>query len=234
MASGSGADNTDTVPRSHAYRVGAALLVGSAVVGLSVWAASDTGAGAIKPTYDKTTGKLTQLSYDSNHDGRPDTWTDMDGTRPLRARIDRNGDGTIDRWEEYDETGALAKVGISRRNDGRADAWITRPGGASIQRVEVSSTGDEHKIDRWEYYDPSRPGSNDAGMLVRVEEDTVGDGRPHKWETYKDGALESVAFDEDGDGKPDRRLVYQNATLRAIETHPDADGRFTVRQQVTR
>ena len=98
----------------------------------------------------------------------------------------------------------------------------------------MSSTGDEHKIDRWEYYDASKPGPNDLGTLVRIEEDTVGDGRPHKWETYRDGVLESVAFDEDGDGRPDRRLVYQNATLSLIESHPDADGRFTVRQRVAR
>lgn len=224
----------DTVPRSHVFKVAAALVVGSAVVGLSVWAASDTGAdAAIKPTYDKTTGKLTELSYDSNHDGRPDTWTEMDGTRPLRSRIDVNGDGMIDRWEFYDETGALAKVGFSRGNNGHADAWISKPGSTSIQRVEISSTGDEHKIDRWEYYDPSKPGPDGLGALVRVEEDSVGDGRPHKWETYRDGVLESVAFDEDGDGRPDRRLVYKNAALSAIESHPDADGRFTVRHTVT-
>src|SRR5262245_13149036 len=176
---------------------------------------------------------MPELSYDSNHDGRPGTWTDMDGSRPLRSRIDRNGDGTIDRWEEYDAAGALAKVGLSRRNDGHPDAWISRPNDASIQRVEISSTGDEHKIDRWEYYDPSKPGSNGLGLLVRVEEDPVGDGRPHKWETYRDGVLESVAFDEDGDGKPDRRLVYQDAKLTLIESEPDAHGRFTVRHTVT-
>jgi hypothetical protein len=222
------------MPRPQAYRIGAALVVGSVLVALSVWAASDTGAdAAIKPIYDKTTGKLTELAYDSNHDGRPDTWTDMDGTKPLRARIDRNGDGKIDRWEEYDAAGNLSRVGFSRRNDGHADSWISRPSDKGIQRMEISSTGDEHRIDRWEYYDPSSPGPDGGGLLVRVEEDTVGDGRPHKWETYRDGVLESVAFDEDGDGKPDRRLVYQNAALSVIESRPDADGRFTVRQRVT-
>jgi hypothetical protein len=216
------------------FRIGAALVVGSAVVGLSVWASSDTGSKSdVKPTYDKTTGKLTQLSYDSKHNGRPDTWTDMDGTRPLRTRIDRNGDGKVDRWEEYDDAGALARVGFSRRDNGRADAWISHPSDHGIQRVEISSTGDEHKIDRWEYYDPSKPGAGGNGALVRVEEDTVGDGRPHRWETYVDGLLETAAFDEDGDGHPDRRLVYRNGMLSMIETHPDAAGRFTVRQRVT-
>src|SRR2546423_12825055 len=75
-----------------------------------------------KPTYDKTTGKLTELTYDRNKNGRIDTWTDMDGTRPLRSRIDLDEDGTIDRWEYYSDEGELLKVGFSRKKDGRPDA----------------------------------------------------------------------------------------------------------------
>ena len=183
---------------------------------------------AIKPTYDQKTGKLTELAYDSNHDGRPDTWTDMDGARALRTRIDRDGDGKIDRWEEYDAAGALARVGFSRKNDGKADAWATPGKDQSIERIEISSKGDEHHIDRWEYYGPAAAGSEGTGPLLRVEEDTKGDGKPHKWETYQNGALETVSFDEDGNGTPDRRFTYRNAALALIESKPAPDGRFTV------
>lgn len=214
----------------------AAVLIGVAVLGLSAWAyAGRKGpAAAVHPTYDKTTGKLTQLAYDSNGDGRPDTWTDMDGARPLRSRVDQNGDGKIDRWEEYDASGALVKVGVSTKDDGRPDAWTTPTGDALLQRVDISTTGDERRIDRWEYYDRSKAGANGKGILVRAEIDTLGDGKPHKWETYRDGALEAVAFDEDGDGKPDRRLTYQGSALAAIESHPDASGRFSVRTELRR
>lgn len=215
------------------HRDVAGVLIGMAILGLSAGACSaQKDTSAVQPTYDKTTGKLTQLSYDSDHDGRPDTWTDMDGTRPLRTRIDRNGDGKIDRWEEYDATGALVKVGISTKNDGRADAWIVSGGDASIERVEISSTGDEHKIDRWEYYARSNADPDGKGALIRVEQDTKGDGKPHKWETYRDGALETVAFDEDGDGKPDRRFTYQGSALTLIESHADSSGNFSVRTVV--
>ena len=54
---------------------------------------------------------------------------------------------------------------------------FSRPDG-KIARVEISSTGDETAIDRWEYYE--------GGQLVRVEEDTNGDGRADKWETYEE------------------------------------------------
>jgi hypothetical protein len=184
----------------------------------------------IRPTYDKSTGRLTQLEYDANHDGRVDTWMDMDGTRPLRSRIDQNGDGKIDRWEEYDATGAIVRVGFSRRDDGKPDAWLRAADEHGLQCLEISSSGDEHKIDRWEYYEHGGPAGQ--GTLVRAEEDTAGDGRPHKWESYRAGTLETVAFDEDGDGQPDRRLTYQNAALVLIETRREADGHFAVRTAV--
>jgi len=211
-----------------------AILVPIAIVNLSACAnsAEKRRDAAIHPTYDRQTGKLTQLAYDSDHDGRLDTWTDMDGTKPLRTRIDRNGDGKIDRWEEYDASGALVKVGFSRRDDGKADAWISSRRDDAIERIEISSTANEQKIDRWEYYDSSKAGRDGKGALVRAEEDTRGDGKPHKWETYRDGALETVAFDEDGDGVADRRFSYRAAALILIESHPDRSGRFTVRTEV--
>src|ERR1700751_5389607 len=85
-------------------------------------ACSDPGRENIRkttvPPYDKNTGRLTQLTYDRNHNGKIDTWTDMDGTRPVMSRIDLNEDGKIDRWEYYDAGGTLLKVGFSRKDDG--------------------------------------------------------------------------------------------------------------------
>jgi antitoxin component YwqK of YwqJK toxin-antitoxin module len=169
-------------------------------------------------TYDKATGKLTELTYDRNQNGKIDTWTEMDGTRPLRSRSDLDEDGKIDRWEYYDEKGALTKVGFSRKQDGRADAWAFPGPDGKVERVEISSTADEKKIDRWEFYD--------AGALARVEEDTNGDGRADKWETYESGAVKTAAMDENGDGRPDRRLTYAGGALVLIESEPDASGTF--------
>jgi hypothetical protein len=171
-----------------------------------------------KPTYDKTTGKLTQLTYDRNKNGKIDTWTDMDGNRPLRSRIDLDEDGTIDRWEYYGDKGELLKVGFSRKKDGKPDAWAYSGAGGKVDRVEISSTCDEHKIDRWEHYD--------ASGLVNAQEDNNGDGRIDKWEAYAGGALKAAAFDENADGKPDRRLTYDNGQLTLIETDPNPSGTY--------
>jgi hypothetical protein len=161
-----------------------------------------------RATYDKSTGKLKELTYDSNANGRIDTWTEMDGARALRSRIDRNEDGKIDRWEYYDDSGRLLKVGFSRRDDGKLDAWAFSGSDGRVNRIEIASSGDEQKVERREFYEPSLAGAGEPTALVRAEEDTNGDGRIDKWETYENGAVKTVAFDENGDGTADRRLSY--------------------------
>jgi hypothetical protein len=175
-------------------------------------------------SYDKSTGKLKELTYDADKDGRVDTWTEMDGARAVRSRIDRNQDGKIDRWEYYGDTGRLVKVGFSRKDDGKPDAWAYSGADGRVERIEVSSAGDEHKIDRWEHYD--------VAGLTAAEEDQDGDGTVDKWETYEGGALKTVAFDENHDGKPDRRLTYQAGALVLIETQPDGAGHYGSRVEV--
>lgn len=186
-----------------------------------------------RPSYDDRTGRLKELTYDANGNGRIDTWTEMDGARPVRARIDRDEDGTLDRWEYYDEQGLLRKVGFSRSNDGKPDAWAYPGPDGAIGRVEVSSIGDENRIDRWEQHAPG--GTPDRpGQLLSAAEDSTGDGRPDKWETYEGGVLRTVEFDHDGDGKPERRLTYEQGELVTIETRPDGAGGYLRRERVSR
>jgi hypothetical protein len=173
----------------------------------------------IAPAYDPATGKLTELAYDSNHNGRIDTWTAMDGARPLLTRVDTNEDGKLDRWEYYDAKSNLLKVGFSRADDGHANAWAFAGSDGSVSRIEISSVSDEKKIDRWEHYD--------TGGIASAEEDTDHNGIADKWESYESGIVKSAAFDENGDGKPDRRLTYSAGVLVTIESEPDASGVFT-------
>jgi hypothetical protein len=183
---------------------------------------------SIRPTYDKATGKLTELTYDSDQNGRIDTWTEMDGNRPVRSRIDRNEDGRIDRWEYFDAQGRLEKVGFSRRDDGVPDGWAFAGPDGGVRRIELSSVRDERRIDRWEYYEHAAAGGTPQG-LSRAEEDQDRDGRVDKWETYANGAIRTVAFDENADGLADRRFTYDGSALALIESQPDATGRFATR-----
>lgn len=201
-------------------RFGAVLLlwaVGALPTGCSR-SASTAEKAAITPTYDPNTGRLTELAFDSNHNGKVDTWTEMNGNRPVRTRIDRNEDGKVDRWEYYDEHSKLVKIGFSRSDTGTADAWAFPGVDGKPREIEISSSADENKIDRWEHYE--------GDTITSAEEDTNGDGRVEKWESYEGGVLKTASFDENGDGKPDRQLTYAAGVLIAIDTEPDGSGHF--------
>jgi len=170
----------------------------------------------ITPVYDQQ-GKLQLLKYDSKGNGQVDTWSYMDGARIVRIEIDQDGDGTIDRWEYYDADQKIEKVGMSRLNDGKADAWSFAGADGAIARIEVSTHRDD-TIDRIEYFEHE--------VMVRAEEDGDGDGRPDKWETYDGGRLTSVAFDTEHRGVADRRLTYGPGGAARMEVDAKGDGRF--------
>ena len=67
---------------------------------------------------------------------------------------------------------------------------------------------------------------------MRTDEDTNGNGAQDKWQTFKDGAVETASFDENADGRPDRRLTYERGVLVLIETEPDGNGRYATRVEV--
>ena len=177
---------------------------------ICTWAASSCADAAaqreararIQPTYDSTSGRLAKLEYDSNGNGKPDTWAYMEGPRLIRLEADENEDTRIDRWEYYRpaEAGAAAQTKQFPERIDRA----TRLDG---------------QVSRREFFERTQ--------MVRVEEDTDANGATDKWETYSDGALTVLALDSSGKGKPDRRLVYRpDGSLDRIETDPDGSGRF--------
>jgi len=176
---------------------------------------AQTPSTKLEPIYNKKTGKLEVLKYDSNGDGKFDTISYMDGARIVRIEIDRDEDGKVDRWEYYGPGQKLEKVGSSRANDGIEDAWSILDANGKIVRTEVAAKRDG-KPNRFEYYTDS--------ILTRVEEDTDGDGRIDKWEAYEGQRLASVAFDVQHRGRPDRRLLYGKDGSAAMEIDAAGDG----------
>jgi hypothetical protein len=63
--------------------------------------------------------------------------------------------------------------------------------------------------------------------MTRAEEDTTGDGKVDKWETYAAGTLSVLALDTLGTGRPDRRLVYgPDGRFEREETDATGPGHF--------
>ena len=172
--------------------------------------------------YDRETGRVRRLTFDFDRNGHNDAVSIMDGTHIDHIELDFDEDGKVDRWDFYQGGPSLKYVGLSRRHDGVMDSRAFYGPAGDLLRIEVS-TGSDGRFNRVEFYE------NEA--LVRSEEDTNGDGRPDKWETYrpnKDTAapneppyvIASVAFDDSGRGTPERRLVYdENGRTVRIE-HP--------------
>jgi hypothetical protein len=173
-----------------------------AVASLVIVAACSGAPGEqrVQAEYDKTTGKLSQLTVDVKKDGKPNITSYMDGTKFVRIEIDANEDGKIDRWEYYGSDQRLARVGFSRADDGIADAWAFQGPDGALARVEVATKRDG-KVNRTEFYD--------RGALTRAEEDTDTNGRIDKWEQYEAGALVSVSFDTTKSGKPTTTIDYR-------------------------
>ena len=176
----------------------------------------------MSPEYDKATGKLTLLKYDSNGDGKVDTWSYMDGARVIRIEIDKDQDGKIDRWEYYDANQKLEKIGTSRMQDGKEDSWAYLAPDGTIARIDVSTKHDG-KVNRVEHYEKD--------VLVAAEEDDDGDGKVDKWETYDGPRLASIAFDTTHRGTPDRRLIYGADGTARLEVDPAGTGAFVAVNQ---
>jgi len=191
------------------FSVKAATLIVCAIAFVACAAPDRSQSDSPAAEYDRGTGRLQRLAFDSDDDGRNDAAGILDGTRVKHIELDSNGNGAIDRWDFYDEEGRVARVGMSRRDDGVMDAVAVMGPDQHLIRMEVS-TGRDGRFDRLEFYQ--------AGRLARAEEDTDGDGRVDKWEAYRSNPrtgpgeppvlLSSVAFDDDARGRPTRRLVY--------------------------
>lgn len=77
---------------TRGFRSGAGLLIlgGILAAGCDRPASTPSGSDQIQPSYDPGTGRLTRLSYDSNSDGKHDTWAFMDGPRLIKLEADEN------------------------------------------------------------------------------------------------------------------------------------------------
>jgi hypothetical protein len=202
---------------SHPPDAPALAVLICALAAASACGGADPAPKRVSPVFDKETGQLQMLKFDSDGDGNVDTWSYMAGSRVLRIEIDRNQDGKVDRWEYYGADTSLEKVGSSRADNGKPDTWMFSDAGGAVIRMEIATRGDG-KPNRVEHYE--------HGVLVSAEEDTDGDGKVDKWETYAGSRLASAAFDTSRRGTPDRRLVYGEDGSARVEVAANEDGRF--------
>ena len=175
---------------------------------------------SVVPSYDDYSRQLLQLSADHDGDGRFDQWTYLEGNRPLRGEADVDADGRIDRWEYFDADGKVSTIGSASRNDGVEDTWTSTAATATGETHIATSPRRDRVRNRHAFYK--------GQTLLRVEEDTNGDGLIDKWDRYEGAVLREVGFDVSfSKGRPDRRTLYDaQGRFVAIEIDADGEGRF--------
>jgi hypothetical protein len=152
---------------------------------------NDASIPEVEPVYDATTGRLRALQYDSNGDGKIDTWNYMNGSQVVRVEVDRDGDGRVDQWQYYEGShGSIARVESSPRRDGKVSRIEHFENGALI-RAEEDTDGDS-RIDKWETYRESQ--------LIAVAFDTKHRGTPDRRIVYDTNADGRVEVDPQGTG----------------------------------
>jgi len=159
----------------------------------------------VDPTLCDTNGKNV-VTYDLNHDNRPDVWrlykTEDEGGTKIEfltcKQVDGNRDGKKDWVVAYSRKGNAL---FERRDldfDGKWDVNMVYDTKSSALAESERDTNFDGAYDVKEYYDT-------RGTLASVRSDRNGDGQPDRWEQYKDDILLAILYDDDFDGKVDRR-----------------------------
>jgi hypothetical protein len=140
--------------------------------------------------YDEKTGRLKKLDYDSNKNGKMDSFSYWDATRCIRIEMDQDEDGKIDRWEYYDEKNKIERVGSSSKDDEVQDTYAYPDANGFLAKVETDTNRDG-AIDKRETY-VLKPGT-DLRVLASVEFNFDAAGQPGQRLHYKtDGSFDRV------------------------------------------
>jgi hypothetical protein len=147
-------------------------------------------------------------AVDTNGDGKPDIRRVYDGSKHELCRVtDLNHDGKPDLYEYFDANGLIRRREFCYDDTGVVNAIETYQGGKLVER-QYDTTG-QHKIDTWDWFDPSAPVDGKTGRPshpVRRERDAKGTGFIDQWWTWS-GDKVSIATDRNGSGKPDPTSV---------------------------
>lgn len=167
--------------------------------------AMDSAMAKVDPTLCDTNGKNV-VTYDLNHDNRPDVWrlyrTEDEGGTKIEfltcKQVDFDHDNRKDWVVAYNRKGNPIFEKADFDYDAKWDMSAVYDTKTNTLAEVERDTNFDGKFDVKEVYDSS-------GTLTSVRRDRNGDGQPDLWEQYKDTVLLAILYDDDYDGKVDRR-----------------------------
>jgi hypothetical protein len=130
---------------------------------------------------------------DANGDTKPDILIVREGGHELCRAVDLNFDGVVDAYSYFDQSGQLRRRENDYDKDGQVDEIISFKGGQIAEKDQ--STAFPRRLDTWDFYQ--------AGVLVRTERDSNGDGVIDQWWEYPKPGCPLIHADVNNDGRPD-------------------------------
>ena len=181
--------------------------------------------------FDVETNALLRREEDRDLDGNTDTWSRYERGALVERVLDTNADGRPDEWEFYangrmtlrevDAITTASKDAIYRyRNDSLAEVRRDTDADGAIDHVEnfehrqrvqmIDDANRDERMDTWTTYRVV----DGQEVVVRIERDTQGRGKPNVFETYR-AAPGQAGAREAGRGRRRRWRDRRDAPVRA-------------------
>ena len=130
---------------------------------------------------------------DANGDRKPDIFIVREAGRETCRAVDLNFDGVIDSYGYFDASGQLRRRENDYDKDGQIDEISVFKAGQIAEKDQ--STALPQHLDTWDFFQ--------AGVLVRSERDSNGDGIIDQWWEYPKPGCPLIHADMNNDGRPD-------------------------------
>lgn len=161
------------------------------------------------------------VSWDTNSDGKKDTWAEYSGGKPVKYCYDRNLDEKADHWS-YLENGLIARDEIDLNLDGKADVWQYFESSGKLSRVEYDFDYDG-KAEYWEYFKEAQRN--------RFTADNDRDGNMDEWGIFEKGFIKERNWSFKNDDFIDKKAVYEYG--RKIKELYDRDRNGSFDEEIT-
>jgi hypothetical protein len=197
-------NNVSRFPKAFFVAIAAALVVVLVVLPKVMEERRKRSAGTTEQTYE----------YDYDKDGRPDHFVTYANAKLKRATTDRNGDGKVDEWAEYDEEEKTVAASEDNNFDGKEDVWFFYRQG--MPESGKSDTDFNGRADWVMIYENGLPARSDCIPN--------GEGPTIRREIYQHGVLREEWLDDDRDGTFDTKYTYDAFATRSAPI-PLRDGK---------
>jgi len=186
--------------------------------------------------------RVIRLVLDADGDGKPELirFLDRSDDQLIRQEADRNYDGVLDSWNQY-EDGELATRVLDENDDGNPEVFETyRDGLVSLRELDRDDDGVRDVFYRYqgeslieERHDANNDGTIDLVIVyekrlrVRAEEDTDQDGRMDLWTRYANGSnseqVSQIERDVRGGGVADTFEIFESQNGRSVLVRREQD-----------